>query len=223
MDVHVHVFKYIHSWFFKVTFGAYQVALAVNNLQANAGDTRDVGLTPGSGRTPGVGNGIPLQYSYLEKSMAREGWGLQSMGLQRVRHHCVTKPMVDLLLFSHSVMSSSLWLYGLQHAKFPCTSPSPGVCVNSCLLSQWFQPTILSSAVIFSSCLRIPSIRIFSNESALCIRGPKYWSFSFSNSPSNDYSRLISFWIDWFNLLLSKGLSKAFSNSTVWRHQFFGT
>ena len=208
MDVYVHVFMNIHSWVFKVTFGAYQVALMVKNLQANAGDTSDVSLTPGSGRTPGVGNGIPLQFSYLEKSMAREGWGLQSMGLQRVRHDCVTKYMVDLLLFSHSVMSDSLWLYGLQHAKFPCPSPSPGVCSNWYLLSQWFQWTILSSAVLFSSCLQIPSIRIFSDESSLCIRGPKYWSFSFSNSPSNDYSRLISFRIDRFDLLAVQGLPK---------------
>ena len=68
-----------------------------------------------------------------------------------------------------------------------------------------------------------PSIRVFSSESALHIRWPKYWSFNFSISPSNEYSGLISFRIVWFDLISwqSKGLSRAFSNTTVWKHQFF--
>ena len=65
-----------------------------------------------------------------------------------------------------------------------------------------------------------PIIRVFSSESVLCIRWPKYWSFSFSISPSNEYSGLISFRIDWFDQ--SKGLSRVFSNTTVQKHQFFG-
>ena len=65
-----------------------------------------------------------------------------------------------------------------------------------------------------------PSIRVFSSELVLCIRWPKYWSFSFSISPSNEYSGLISFRIDWISLQ-SKGLSKVFSNTTVQKHQFF--
>ena len=68
-----------------------------------------------------------------------------------------------------------------------------------------------------------PSTRVFSNESVLCIRWPKYWSFSFSTSPSNECSGLISFRIDWFDLLLSKGLSRVFTNTTVQKHQFFGS
>ena len=73
-----------------------------------------------------------------------------------------------------------------------------------------------------------PSIRLFSSESVLHIRWPKYWSFNFSISPSNEYSGLISFRMDWFPLgwtgliLLSKGLSKVISNTTVQKHQFFG-
>ena len=67
-----------------------------------------------------------------------------------------------------------------------------------------------------------PSIRVFSNELNLHIRWPKYWSFSFSISPSNEYSELISFRTDWFDLLQSKRLSRVFSNTTVQRHQFFG-
>ena len=69
----------------------------------------------------------------------------------------------------------------------------------------------------------LPSIRVFSNESDLHIRWPKYWSFSFSISPSNEYSGLISFRIDWFDFLVVQGLSRVFSNTTVQKHQFFGT
>ena len=75
--------------------------------------------------------------------------------------------------------------------------------------------TLLLSLSIF------PSIRVFSNESVLCIRWPKYWSFSFSISPSNEYSELISFrWTVWISLQ-SKGLSTVFSNTTVQKHPFF--
>ena len=68
-----------------------------------------------------------------------------------------------------------------------------------------------------------PSIRVFSNESVLPIRWPKYWSFSFSISPSNEYSGLISFRMDWLDLLAVQGLSRVFSNTTVQKHQFFST
>ena len=67
-----------------------------------------------------------------------------------------------------------------------------------------------------------PSIRDFSNESALCIRWPKYWSFSFSISPFSEYSGLIFFRIDWFDLLAVPWTLKIFSSTTVWKHQFFG-
>ena len=68
----------------------------------------------------------------------------------------------------------------------------------------------------------IPRIRVFSKESVLCIRWPNYWSFSFSISLPNEHSGLISFRIDWFDLLSVQGLSRVFSNTTVQRHQFFG-
>ena len=99
--------------------------------------------------------------------------------------------------FSRSVMSDSLRPHEPQHARPPCPSLTPVVHQNPCPLSQWCHPTISSSVVPFSSCLSIfPSIRVFSSESILCIRWPKYWSFSFSISPSNEYSGLISFRID---------------------------
>ena len=68
-----------------------------------------------------------------------------------------------------------------------------------------------------------PSIRVFSNESVLLIRWPKYWSFSFNISPFNEYSRLISFRMNWLDLLAAKGLLRVFSNTTVQKHQFFGS
>ena len=68
-----------------------------------------------------------------------------------------------------------------------------------------------------------PSIKVFSNELVLCIRWSKYWSFSFSMSPCNEYSGLISFRMDWFDLLAVKWLSRVFSNTTIQKHQFFST
>ena len=116
-----------------------------------------------------------------------------------------------------------LWPPGLQHTRPPYPSPSPGACSNSCPLSWWCHLTVSYSVIPFFSCLpTFPSIRVFSSESALCIRGPKYWRFSLSISPSNEYSGLISFRIDWFDVLVSKGLSRVFSNTTVQKHQFFG-
>ena len=101
------------------------------------------------------------------------------------------------LLFSRSVVSDSLRPHGLQHARFPYSSPSSGACSNSHPLSQWCPPTILSSVIPFSSCLQsFPVSSAFFNESVLYIRWPKYWSFSFSISPCNEFSGLISFRID---------------------------
>ena len=91
-------------------------------------------------------------------------------------------------------MSDSLQPHGLQHTKLPCPSPTSGACSNSHPSSQWCHLTILFSVIPFSSCLQS------SNELALRIRWPKYWSFSFSISLSNEYSGLISFRIDWFDL-----------------------
>ena len=106
-------------------------------------------------------------------------------------------------------MSDSLQLYGLHHARLPCPSPTPGACSNSCPLSQWCHPTISSSVVLFSSRLQsFPASGSFP-MSQLHIRWPKYWSFSFSISPSNEYSGLIFFRIDWFDLLAVQGTLKS--------------
>ena len=97
--------------------------------------------------------------------------------------------------FSHSVVSDSLRPHELQHARPPCPSPTPGVYSNSCPTSRWCHPAISSSVAPFSSHIQSfpPSIRVFSNDSVLHIRWPKYWSFSFSVSPSNENPALISF------------------------------
>ena len=107
----------------------------------------------------------------------------------------------DSVQFSHSVMSGSLRPHGLQHARSPCPSPTPGVYSSSCPLSWWCHPAISSCCPLLLPPSIFPSIRVFSNELALCIRWPKSWSFSFCISPSNEYSGLISFRIDWLDLL----------------------
>ena len=106
-----------------------------------------------------------------------------------------------LLLFSHSVMSDSLQPNELQHTRPPCPSPYSGACSNSCPLSLWCHPTISSSVVPFSSCLQsFPA-----SGSVLRIRWPKYWSFSFSISPSNEHPGRVSLRMDWLDLLAVQG------------------
>ena len=108
--------------------------------------------------------------------------------------------------FSCSVVSNSLQPHGLQHARPPCPSPTPRACSNSCPSSRWCHPTILSSVVPFSSCLQsflasgsFPVSQFFASG------GQRIESFSFSISPSNEYSGLISFRMDWLDLLAVQG------------------
>ena len=120
--------------------------------------------------------------------------------------------------FSHSVMSDSLRLHGLQHTRFPCPSPTPGAYSNSCPLNRWCHPTISASVIPVSFRLQsfpasgsFPMSRLFASSGQ---------SIGASASPSNEYSALISYKIDSISLV-SKGLSRVFSSSTVWKHQFF--
>ena len=103
-------------------------------------------------------------------------------------------------------MSDSLWPHGLQYAKFLWPLLSSGVCSNSHPLNWWCYLSISLYAPFF--CL-FSSIRIFSRELALHIRWSEYWSFSFSISPSSEYSRLISFRINWFDVLAVQGTLKS--------------
>ena len=127
--------------------------------------------------------------------------------------------------FSRSVMSDSLRPHESQHARTPCPSPSPGVHWNSCPSSRWCHPAISSSVVPFSSCLQsFPASESFQmNHLHLRIRWPKYWRFSFSTNPSNEYSVLISFRMDWLDLLAVQGTLKSLLQQQSSKHQFFGT
>ena len=123
-------------------------------------------------------------------------------------------------------MSDSLRSHGLQHTRPSHPSPTPGACSKSCPLSQWCHPTISSSVIPFSSRLQSFPASGFSNESVLCIRWPKYWSFSFSISPSNEYSGLISFRMDWLDLLAVQETLKCLlqhhnSKASILRHSAF--
>ena len=131
---------------------------------------------------------------------------------------------MHLLPFSCSVMSDALRPHGLQHARLSCPSTSPGACSNPCPSSRWCHPTILSSRSFLFLPSIFPSIRVFFNESALHIRWPKDWSFSFS--PSNEYSGLISFRMDWLDLLAVQGTLKSLlqhhnSKASILRHSAF--
>ena len=99
-----------------------------------------------------------------------------------------------------------------QHTRPPCPSPTPRVHQNSCASSRYCHPAISSSVIPFSSYLQsgsFPSIRVFSNESTLHMRWPKFWSFSLSISPYNEHPGLISFRMDWLDLLAVQGTLKS--------------
>ena len=118
------------------------------------------------------------------------------------------KILLLLSLFSRWDVSDSLWPHGLQHSRLSCPSPSPRVCSNSCPLSWWcYLNHLILCCPLLLLPLIFPSIRVFSNESALQTWQPKYWSFSIS--PSSEYSGLISFRIDWFDLLAVQGTLKS--------------
>ena len=131
--------------------------------------------------------------------------------------------VISSVQFSRSLVSDSLRPHESQHSRPPCPSPTPGVHSDSTSIES----VMPSSHLIFCRPLLLlpqipPSIRVFSNESTLHMRWPKYWSFSFSISPSNEHPGLISSERTWISLQ-SKGLSRVFSNTTVQKHQLFGT
>ena len=130
-------------------------------------------------------------------------------------------PCVGTVQFSHSVMSDSLRPHGLYHARPPCQSPTLRVHPDSCLLSRWCHPTIspLCCPLLLLPSI-FPSIRVFSNESALHIGSQRIGvSASTSVLPMNNKDWSLG-WIGWISLQ-SKGLSSVFSNTTVQKHQFF--
>ena len=111
--------------------------------------------------------------------------------------------------FSHSVVSDSLWPHESQHTRPPCPSPTPGVHSDLRPLSQWCHPAISSSVVPFSFYPQSLPASVFSNESTLRMRWPKYWSFSFSIIPAKEISGLISSRMNWLDLLAVQGTLKS--------------
>ena len=126
--------------------------------------------------------------------------------------------------FSHSAELDSLRPHELQHARPPCLSPTPGACWNSCPLSWWCHPSILSSIIPFSSCPKpLPASGSFPMSQLFAWGGQSIGiSASASVLPMNIQDWFSLGWIDWL-FLQSKGLSRVFSNTTVQKHQFFGT
>ena len=132
---------------------------------------------------------------------------------------------ISSIQFSRSVMSDSLWPHGQQHTSFAVhhqlTEPAQ---IHVHQVGDAIQP-LHSPSSPSPSAFNLSSItdpfRVFSNKSVLPIRWPKYWSFSLSISPSNEHPVLISFRMDCYISLQSKGLSRVFSNTTIQKHQFF--
>ena len=125
------------------------------------------------------------------------------------------------LLFSHSVVSDSLQPHGLQYTRLPYPLLFPGVCSNSYPLSPWcIQPSHPLSTPSFPALNLFQHQGFFSNVLAFPIRWPEYWSFSFSISPSNEYSGFICLRIDWLDHLV-QGLSSLLQ-TIVWKYQFSG-
>ena len=115
--------------------------------------------------------------------------------------HIKSRKKYKIVQFSRSVVSDSLRPHESQHARPHCPSPTPGVHSNSCPSSRWCHPAILSSVIPFSCPQSFPASGSFPMSWFFISGGQKYWSFSFSVSPSNEYSGLISLRIDWFDLL----------------------
>ena len=153
--------------------------------------------------------------SFISKSQSLEQdlEGLNKYPLNELVE--VSKPFSSVQ-FSHSVVSSSLWLHGLQHARLPCPSPTPGVHSNSCALSRWCHPTISSSVVPFSSNLQsFPASGSFPMSQFFASGGQRIGvSASASVLPMNIQDWFPLGWTGWISLQ-SKGLSRVFSNTTV--------
>ena len=124
--------------------------------------------------------------------------------------------------FSHSVVSDSFQPHGQQHARLPCPSPTRGAYSNSCPSCQWWHSTISSSVVPFSHLQSFQHQGLFQWVSSLH-QVTKYWSFSFSISPSDEHPGLISLRMAWLDLLAVQRTLKSLLQTTVQKHQFFGT
>jgi len=150
---------------------------------------------------------------------------LEHTGFQKALQYIIN--IFISIQFSHSVVSNSLWPHDPQHVRPPSPSPTPRVYSNWCPLSQWCHPTISSSVVPSSSCLQSFPASGSLQMSSLHIKWPKYWSFSFNISPYNEHPGLISFRMDWLDLLAVQGTLKSLLQhhsskaSILWCSPFF--
>ena len=172
--VHTHTYIYVHM---------YPGGSVVKNMPGNA---EDAGSIPGSGRSPAERNGNPLQYSCLGNPMNSRAWR-------------ATAQFSSVQLLSRVRLFETPWTTARQASLSITNSQSLPklMSIESVMPSNHL---ILHHALLLLPSI-FPSIRVFSNESILCIRWPKYWSFSFSISPSNEHPGLISFRMDWLDLL----------------------
>ena len=191
------------------------MVLVVKNLPANARDVRDVSSTPVVGRCPGRGHGNPLQHSCLENPMDRGAWWTRVHGV-------IKSQFSSVQLLSRVHFFAAPWTAARQASLSITNSRS--------LPKLMFIESPSNHLILCHPLLLLPlippSIRVFSNESVLLIRWPKYWSFSFSISPSNEYSGLISFRMDWLDLLAVQGTLKSLlqyhsSKASILQHSAF--
>ena len=155
----------------------------------------------------------------LAEECIRKLWHIHTMEYYSAIKKNTFESLLMKWMFSSVTQSCpTLRLHESQHTRPPCPSPTPGIHSNSRPSSRWCHPAISSCCPLLLPPSIFASIRVFSNKSLLRIRWPKYWSFSIS--PSDEYSGLISFRMDWISLQ-SKGLSGVFSNIAVQKHQFF--
>ena len=136
--------------------------------------------------------------------------------VKKIQHH-----QTSSIQFSPSVVSDCLWPHGLQHARFPCPSPTPRACSNSCPSSRWCHLTTSSSVGPFSSRLQSSTASVSFPMSQFFASGGQSIGASASVLPTNIQDWFPFGWTGWISLQ-SRGLSRVFSNTTVQKHQFFG-
>ena len=134
--------------------------------------------------------------------------GHESLAIYRWSDNVLHMLAFHLLLFICPVMSDSLWPHGLQHARPTCPSSSPGDCPHSCSLHQWCHPAISSSDTLFSFCpWSFPASGTFPMSHLFASDDQNTGTSASANSPSSEYSGLISLKIDWFDVLAAQGTS----------------
>ena len=199
--------------------------LVVKNPPANAGDARGVDLIPGSGRSPEGGKWQPIpkflhgKFHGQRSLVGYSPWGHKKSDIIEVTEHSCTHSASSVQLLS-CVRIFATPRTAARQASLPITtfwSLLKLISIRSVMPSNHLilcHPLLLLPSIF-------PSIRVFSNVSVLHIRWPKYWSFSFSISPSNEYSGLIYFTIDWFDLHAVQGTPKSSPNLSS-KASFFG-